>query len=51
MRVLLDGNLPRAFAALLRAPRHTLPVLTPLAPLVPSALPEMVPGELRVLGR
>lgn len=104
MRLLLDGNLPRAFAALLpghrvftihqrrwsdlddrplldaaeaefdafitldqnlrfqqnlrgrslrilvlRAPRNTLPVLMPLAPLVLSALPEMAPGELRVL--
>jgi predicted nuclease of predicted toxin-antitoxin system len=105
MRVLLDGNLPRAFAVLLpghrvttihqrrwsdlddrplldaaeaeydafitmdqslrfqqnlrgrslrilvlRAPRNTLPALTPLAPLVLSALPAMAPGELRVIG-
>lgn len=105
MRVLLDGNLPRAFAALLpghrvstihqrrwsnlddrplldaaeaefdafvtidqslrfqqnlrgrtlriivlRAPRNTLPALTPLAPLVLAALAELVDGELRVVG-
>jgi predicted nuclease of predicted toxin-antitoxin system len=105
MRVLLDGNLPRAFAALLpghrvttmhqrrwsdlddrplldaaeaeydalvtmdqnprfqqnlrgrslrilvlRAPCNTLPTLTPLAPLVLSALPQMAPGELRIIG-
>ena len=105
MRVLLDGNLPRAFAArlpghrvttihqhrwsdlddrplldaaeaefdafsaidqnlrsqqnlrrpslrilVLRAPRNTLPALTPLAPLVLTALPAMARGELRVIG-
>jgi len=105
MRVRLDGNLPRAFAALLpghrvttihqrrwsdlddrplldaaeaeydafitmdqrlrfqqklrgrslrilvlRAPRNTLPALSPLAPVELSALTEMAPGELRVLG-
>jgi predicted nuclease of predicted toxin-antitoxin system len=105
VRILLDGNLPRAFAALLpghrvttihqrrwsdlddgplldaaeadfdafltmdqslrfqqnlrgrqlrivvlRAPRNTLPALAPLAPVVLSALPEMMPGELRVIG-
>ncbi|MCC6773353.1 MAG: DUF5615 family PIN-like protein [Gemmatimonadaceae bacterium] len=105
MRVLLDGNLPRAFAALLpghrittihqrrwsdlddrplldaaeaefdafvtmdqhlrfqqnlrgrslriivlRAPRNTLPVLSPLAPLVLGALLDMASGELRVIG-
>ena len=105
MRVLLDGNLPRAFATLLpghrvttihqrrwsdlddgalldaaeaeydafvtmdqslrfqqnlrsrslrilvvRARRNTLTALTPIAPLVLSALPEMAPGEVRVIG-
>lgn len=105
MRVLLDGNLPRTFAALLpghrvdtvhqrrwsdlndrplldvaeaeydafvtadqnlqyqqnlsdrrirvvvlRAWRTSLPALAPLAPLVLTALTEMAPGELRVIG-
>ncbi len=34
----------------LRAPRNTLQALTPLAPLVLSALTEMAPGDLRVIG-
>jgi predicted nuclease of predicted toxin-antitoxin system len=105
VRILLDGNLPRAFGALLpghrvhtvhqrrwsdlddrplldaaeaeydafitmdqnlrfqqnlrgrrlrivlvRAPRNTLPILAPLAPMVLDALGAMELGELRVLG-
>lgn len=105
MRVLLDGNLPRAFATLLpghrvqsvhqrrwsdlddgpllaaaetafdafvtmdqnlrfqqnlrgrklrivivRAVRNTLPILAPVAPGVLTALGEMAPGELRIVG-
>ena len=35
---------------LLRAPRNTLPVLAPLAPMVLDALSTMEPGEFLVLG-
>ncbi len=51
MRVLLDSNLPRAFATLLPGHRtdtthqrrwSDLPVL--------AALAQMVPGELRIVG-
>ena len=35
---------------LLRAPRNTLPVLAPLAPMVLDALGTMEPGEFLVLG-
>lgn len=34
---------------ILRAPRTSLPVLAPLAPLVLTALAEMAPGDLRVI--
>lgn len=33
----------------LRAQRNTLPVLAPLAPLLLRILPELTPGELRVI--
>jgi hypothetical protein len=32
------------------APRNTLPVLAPLAPVVLAALAEMTPGEVRIVG-
>ena len=35
---------------LIRAPRNTLPVLAPLAPMVLDVLGNMEPGEFRVLG-
>ena len=35
---------------LIRAPRNTLPVLAPLAPMVLDVLGTMEPGEFRVLG-